>query len=588
MLRIVQSIIVVSVAYSVLIAVYFLGYFRLESPARFKENDDAEGNPSAAAAKKATTCSKSSSLQLFTCRHNQEDYLCFPPYCAPGGLRSRLFPAAADISSVAETSRVISIKHEEHIDDNNSRTRTYYTTSNSTTTPIDILLKNPHIVYFLPTFVKRIVQDCQDDWVTLGGSRCCFVLNTLSANRKQCRNRHHYHYQQQQKRLHSDNCTSSKSDPNVSPEEEVEERQQPEILQQTEKENQQKKYCIMTATEQTAVAATTVQEASPISSDKVLPQAILVYHESAHSIVFRDHLRRQQGAIRHTSTIMEHQNNVRRNASPSPSRTYRKDYPQSVTSASGDVNSTVDEVYETDGYESSGSTKSNRSQSSIAPAYKSGDDANSSITSGGSSRSNSRSKYVQKDKNDLPNMRKINTPSPTPSSSPSISSVVVANFQPVIEPLEALDLNAKHVFEPLFDADPYSIGEDRLELTEAESEVVKMLKEEKAVVKTVRNQDWTSFLNKFKPEGGEGAGKYLPAPWEQYKMKEDLNKGINVRQPFNSFVTSTSLLPSCGKKMRCFGSTNEYAIGVVFALPTCFPKDESEDAAAKRTRTWSW
>jgi hypothetical protein len=40
--------------------------------------------------------------------------------------------------------------------------------------------------------------------------------------------------------------------------------------------------------------------------------------------------------------------------------------------------------------------------------------------------------------------------------------------------------------------------------------------------------------------------------------------------------------------MRCFGSTNEYPVGVVFALPTSFPRDQSEDASAKRTRTWSW
>lgn len=40
--------------------------------------------------------------------------------------------------------------------------------------------------------------------------------------------------------------------------------------------------------------------------------------------------------------------------------------------------------------------------------------------------------------------------------------------------------------------------------------------------------------------------------------------------------------------MRCFGSTNEYPVGVVFALPIAFPNDESEDAATIRTRTWSW
>jgi hypothetical protein len=40
--------------------------------------------------------------------------------------------------------------------------------------------------------------------------------------------------------------------------------------------------------------------------------------------------------------------------------------------------------------------------------------------------------------------------------------------------------------------------------------------------------------------------------------------------------------------MRCFGSTNEYPVGVMFALPSAFANDESEDASAKRTRTWSW
>ena len=161
--------------------------------------------------------------------------------------------------------------------------------------------------------------------------------------------------------------------------------------------------------------------------------------------------------------------------------------------------------------------------------------------------------------------------------------MVVANFQPVIEPLEALELNAKHVFEPLVD------GEDGFsELTNAEREVVEMLKLEKAVVKTVRNQDWTSFLNKFKPEGSEGKGERLPGPGERRNKADDSNGDDSERFPFNSFVTSTSLLPSCAKKMRCFGSTNEYATGAVFALPSSFPNDASEDDAAKRTRTWSW
>lgn len=38
----------------------------------------------------------------------------------------------------------------------------------------------------------------------------------------------------------------------------------------------------------------------------------------------------------------------------------------------------------------------------------------------------------------------------------------------------------------------------------------------------------------------------------------------------------------------CFGSTNEYAVGVVFALPSAYLGDSSEDDAARRTKTWSW
>lgn len=39
--------------------------------------------------------------------------------------------------------------------------------------------------------------------------------------------------------------------------------------------------------------------------------------------------------------------------------------------------------------------------------------------------------------------------------------------------------------------------------------------------------------------------------------------------------------------MRCYGSTKEYRIGVVFALPKLFGNETEEDAAM-RTHTWSW
>lgn len=381
-------------------------------------------------------------------------------------------------------------------------------------------------------------------------------------------------------------------------EEKYKDADQLEEIQQREK-NKRLESNIMTATDPdpptfkpTSVHETTEQpktDESTSSSNKVLPQAILVYHESAHSIVFRDHLRRQQGAIRRTSSVMEQQNNVRRASHAAASAAAARTTSQSPSRAT----STIVEISETEeaGYESSGSQSS---KNSIAAAYNSGDDINSSVTSGGSSRS-SQKKILRKAKSSLhAPLRKLNSPSHTPPPPPSfapsppppssISSVAVANFQPVIEPLDELEFNAKHVFDPLLDADPF---QDELDLTNAECEVVELLKLEKAVVKTIRNQDWTSFLNKFKPEGGEGKGKPLPAPWEQ-RTKGDAKGDSGERYPFNSFVTSTTLLPSCSKKMRCFGSTNEYATGAVFALPSSFPNDTSEDDAAKRTRTWSW
>ena len=37
---------------------------------------------------------------------------------------------------------------------------------------------------------------------------------------------------------------------------------------------------------------------------------------------------------------------------------------------------------------------------------------------------------------------------------------------------------------------------------------------------------------------------------------------------WNSFVTSTSLLPPFGQKMRAYGSSHQYTVGFLFQLPT--------------------
>jgi hypothetical protein len=123
----------------------------------------------------------------------------------------------------------------------------------------------------------------------------------------------------------------------------------------------------------------------------------------------------------------------------------------------------------------------------------------------------------------------------------------VANFQPVIQPLEPLELNSSNIFEPLLDADPSS-----LEMTEAEREVVELLRKEQAVVKTIRNADWTAFLQKFKPEEEGAWGKHEHHPSRRTHHGESGGDISDMKYPYNSFVTSTSLLPSCGKKMRKF------------------------------------
>ena len=87
-------------------------------------------------------------------------------------------------------------------------------------------------------------------------------------------------------------------------------------------------------------------------------------------------------------------------------------------------------------------------------------------------------------------------------------------------------------------------------MTDAEAEVVELLKNEQAAVKTIRNADWTSFLQKLKPSEEGGGGQRECHPAEQKQNNNANAKLSGVEYPFNSFVTSTSLLPSCAKKMR--------------------------------------
>lgn len=386
------------------------------------------------------------------------------------------------------------------------------------------------------------------------------------------------------------------------------------------------------------------------NDNAIIPQAVLVYHESAHSIVFRDGLHSQQGAIIKQRTA-SFSSSFQESRGTANKKTLTRGYSLGADSPSNR------DGYGNDGYVSSspknsssrpllyrhssmpaGSSSTNTPQTSVAvnnreEGYESSDSSSvTSSASGGSYYCGMGGKVHSKTDNNKATKPDNVHQQPQPT-------IVIANFQPIIEPLEPLHLHSSNIYESLLHATPEQILLQQLDeqgddseggeiLTEYECEVIEMLKQEKAVVKTIRNSDWTTFIQKFIPvnnsngnneemvkNGDNGnstimamMGMRKPHPAER---KEQHDNSLSQSRPllhYNSFITSTSLLPSNGKKMRCFGSTNDYTVSVVFALPTTFtqPKqqqqhhgnyhhndtndDESvlEDDAARRTLTWSW
>ena len=152
--------------------------------------------------------------------------------------------------------------------------------------------------------------------------------------------------------------------------------------------------------------------------------------------------------------------------------------------------------------------------------------------------------------------------------------VEIQGFQPNIVPLPHLQLGANDEFAPLLESSPEYTSED---WTTAEQEVVRLLETQQAVVKTIKNTEWTGFLRRFQTPH---------APRNQYP---DSHNDIPASggHVFNSFVTSTTLLPPGGLKMRCYGNHGIYTTGCIFALPK-FASEEAETKAVETTRTWSW
>jgi len=114
-------------------------------------------------------------------------------------------------------------------------------------------------------------------------------------------------------------------------------------------------------------------------------------------------------------------------------------------------------------------------------------------------------------------------------------------------------------------------------LSDAESHVVQLLCNQQCVVKTVKNIDWSHLLHRFQ-YASQTSDKVL-----------ELHKDIPPAESHhtNAFLTSTSLLPTKGLKMRCFGARSAYTVGLLFELPT-FDSEEQESLACRSTETWAW
>ncbi|CAB9499436.1 expressed unknown protein [Seminavis robusta] len=148
-------------------------------------------------------------------------------------------------------------------------------------------------------------------------------------------------------------------------------------------------------------------------------------------------------------------------------------------------------------------------------------------------------------------------------------------FQPTVVPLPKLALGPNDVLEELIQSPSGRDGDIGADWTVAETEVVDLLTRQQALVKTIKNTDWASFLHRLQVPK-ENRRDNFPSEQADAPPKEGY--------PFTSFVTSCSLLPPGGAKMRAFGSPSQYTAGVVFGLPDTHDSDE----AAERTKTWSW
>jgi len=365
------------------------------------------------------------------------------------------------------------------------------------------------------------------------------------------------------------------------------------------------------------------------NESKMLEPPTVIYHESAHSIVFRDNLRRahEKAAIKQTCELDRSLTKSSHLLSPITRGRpkYRGDSEKDVTGNNQSNRSRESSCSSTSVSASRASYNSKQSTAKLASCdtsnqsyesdtgYSTATDSDTthqffmeglSLTPNASGKKKKKRKKKKKKKaGSKITDEKIDIPTP---------NIIVANFTPVIDPLPLLNLGPHDEFSDLLHSTPFELGESQQgkcpekakqnpdvwdTMTDTEKDVVTKLQQEKCVVKTVNTSSWTSFLQKFPIKDGEiGGGRWRLNAGENASLGTDRRKHIifsqeqqQTLQPFHSFATSTTLLPPCGFKMRCYGSIKQYPTGVIFALPTTFPNDNSDEAqAADRTNTWSW
>ena len=165
----------------------------------------------------------------------------------------------------------------------------------------------------------------------------------------------------------------------------------------------------------------------------------------------------------------------------------------------------------------------------------------------------------------------------------------------LITALPSLDLSAKDIFEPLLSSDAAHEEEQHLHFTDHERYVMELFEQQRAVIKTVRHGDLADFLNRFKRSFNSdacqkcGLGRHKSFDSSRTSQNGESDHDLEC-ECMPSFRTSTTMLPPAGKKMRPYGSQNEFSSGVVFALPK-YGNDscsEQEDNDVIESKSWIW